>query len=701
MPLVPSVNAVRILQVESLLSVEAIVMSVTRKPRRIERRTGRLVSRSAVAIPCLSVALLICLGCAVNRSYCPAGSCNAPICSPSHLRIESPKICDKTCDDASGLLAGPPPTLRDFEQLQPWDLTLEEAVHMTLNNAQVLNRIGGVAVSSPQAVGTIYDPAIQATDPRTSSEAALADFDGQYQSSILHGHDEQRFNNVFFGGGVTTSNSYSGSYLSSLSKTAATGAQFTASTSINYSRNNSTFNLFPSAYTIDTLAQVRQPLLRNPGTAVNRIAGPNAVPGVYNGVVIARIREDISLTDFEGRVRDLVRDTVRNYWELYFAYQDLATKKEARDAAVEVWKNRKARLDSGIGRPDDEAQARQQYFSFQNQVENALMGSATQPGVYGAERQLRRLMGLPTADGRLIRPITEPTVAEVLFDWSNAQGQALDQRVELRRQKWLVRERELELCAAKNLALWRVDLVGQYGNRGFGDRLWGKSSIPLDGAIQELFGGELDNWQFGFEIQGPVGNRLGHLGVRSAQLNLCREKALLREQQRQILHDLGSAYAEVDRSFAAIKTVYNNRVAVKEELEPKRKRVIAGEDDVFFLLEAQQRAANIESAMHRAVVDYNLSLLNFAYAEGNLLQQFNVDLCEGRDAVNISTASSPGTPVPTPTPDGNSPVKPAIEPPANNPAPDRPTGTAANIDAPRRIPVDNTGRMIISIPPMQ
>jgi hypothetical protein len=118
------------------------------------------------------------------------------------------------------------------------------------------------------------------------------------------------------------------------------------------------------------------------------------------------------------------------------------------------------------------------------------------------------------------------------------------------------------------------------------------------------------------------------LAVQNAELNLCREKSLLREQQRQILHDLGEAYSQVDRTFAQIKTVYNNRVAVQEELVPKQKRVEAGEDDIFFLLEAQQRATTIESGLHRSIIDYNLALLDFAYEEGSLLSQFNIDLLE-------------------------------------------------------------------------
>jgi hypothetical protein len=43
-----------------------------------------------------------------------------------------------------------------------------------------------------------------------------------------------------------------------------------------------------------------QPILQGAG-AFNRIPGPNATPGNYNGILIARVNTDITLADFEAR----------------------------------------------------------------------------------------------------------------------------------------------------------------------------------------------------------------------------------------------------------------------------------------------------------------------------------------------------------------------------------------------------------------
>ena len=577
----------------------------------------------------LLAALMVITGCTQQRKNALQFT---PDCSPCQTMLQQIEYPDLACDedtDASDLLAGPPMTISTFQDTVPWELTVEECVELALANSKVMQKLGGVVVNAPQGATTLYDQAITETGG-TSVEQALSAFDAQVNTSFFLNRNERNFNNPFFGGGAASSITQTGNYRFELSKQTATGASFAMRNITDYSRSNIPSNLFGSTFDIVNQVEVRQPLARGRGTMINRIAGPNATPGVYNGVLIARIRSDITLATFEAAVRDLVRDVENNYWELYYAYRDLDTKVAARESARETWENRRLRYENGVGRPDDEAQARQQYFGFQAQAQNALTGILNgQPGVLGSERNLRRLLGLPTSDGKVIRPISDPSLAPVAFDWNQSQVQTLGRRVEVRKQKWSIRQRELELLAAKGLNKWRFDLVGQYGFRGFGDNLFGSRTRDNGSAFDDLINGDLDDWQIGVELGGAIGNRSGHLAIRNAELNLVRERVLLKEQQRQILHDLNAAFTEVDRSMQNLKTSFNSRVAVQEELDPKRKRVLEGRDQVFFLLDAEQRAATAESAVHRAVADYNQALLNYAYTSGGLLGRYNIRLTEG------------------------------------------------------------------------
>jgi len=548
----------------------------------------------------VALAMLCWLGCASSPKSIQFDSSGCGIaCDSQTTRIEYPQPSSGTNEQPrERLYSAVPVTLSNFESIQSREMTLDECVATALANSEVMQKLGGVVVSSPNAATTLYDPALTETSG-LGVEAALSDFDAQFSGGFVYNRSERRFNNPFFGGGAAALVSNTSNFNLGLSKQTAAGTSFSLTSVTDYNRSTTPLNTFGSSYDIVNLMQVRQPLARGRGTLVNRIAGPNATFGNYNGVLIGRIRTDVSLADFEMAVRDLVANVETNYWELYFSYRDLDTKIEARDAARKTWENRQLRYENEVGRPDDEALARQQYFTFKSQAQDAFAGTPRgQLGVLGAERNLRRLMGITGSDGSLIRPATEPTVAPVVYDWAEAQDQTLERRVELRRQKWMLRRRELELIAAKALNRWQFDLVGNYGF-------------------------------LGVELGGAIGNREGHVAIRNAELNVSRERALLEEQQRQLLLDLNSAYTEVDRALAGVKVAVNNRIAAQEEIEPKRKRVEEGQDQVFFLLDAEQRLATSESAVHRAITDYNLALSNYELATGGMLGRFNIHLTEG------------------------------------------------------------------------
>ena len=60
-------------------------------------------------------------------------------------------------------------------------------------------------------------------------------------------------------------------------------------------------------------------------------------------------------------------------------------------------------------------------------------------------------MGMAATDGRLIRPKDELTTAKVTFDWCDVLSEGLVRSPELRQQKWIVKQRELELDRREEL----------------------------------------------------------------------------------------------------------------------------------------------------------------------------------------------------------------------------------------------------------
>lgn len=571
-------------------------------------------------------------------------------------QIEYPDVEEPSLAEVTGAL--PPLTLRNAEDYEVWDLSLEEATRITLTNSQVLRVLGAtVQENAPEtisrnlinsaAVTTTYDPALVESSTGTAFgsqfngtgvEAALSAFDAQLDSSVSWNRGDTPQNTIFVADpNVVTDGA---AFNLGVSKTAATGTQFRFGNNTNYNATSNTgFVRAPSAYTTNFEAFVSQPLLQGAGTQYNRIAGPFgfdqfAANGVnpFDGVVLARIRNDLSLADFEGGVRNVMRDVEQAYWNLYFTYRDLEARKIGRDSALQTWQRIAALKKEGArgGAADREAQARAQYFQFKAQVEQGLSS------LYAAENRLRYIMGLSVSDGRLIRPADEPTTAMVAFDWSSVHGEAMARRVEVRKQKWEIKRRELELIAARNHLLPRLDAFGTYRWVGVGDRLFEQNPAagaaafdPGTGAFDTLTDGNFEEWELGLRFSLPIGFRQQMSTVRHHQLLLARDRALLQDLELEVSHQLGDSIRDLDLNYGLTETNFNRRTAAQLEVEAVQASYDLGRVTLDLLLDAQRRRSDAETAYYRSLVDYNLAITDVHYRKGSLLDYNGVYLAEG------------------------------------------------------------------------
>lgn len=575
-----------------------------------------------------------------------------------------------------------------------WDMSLEDAIQLAVARSSVLRDLGGTIVRTPETTKTILNPAQVSSDPRFGMEAALSEFDATIASSVTAEKNDRMINNFVASGGTRFFQQDLINFQTQISKTGAAGTKMTLRGLTTYDFNNASFNRFPSVWDSLVEAEIRQPLWQGAGTRFNRLAGPNAVPGFYNGVLIARVNTDISVADFEIGLRDLVSNVENAYWDLYFAYRDLDARIQSRNASLETWKRIKILVESDQagGQIEREAQAREQYFRYEEEVQNALAGTLQQAttnnngssggsfrgvgGVLVSERRLRLAIGLPITDGKMLRPAEEPTLARVSFDWPTASGDAVARRPELLRQRLQIKRREMEFVAARNFLLPRFDVLGRYRFRGLGKDLIGNQNLPFDPAdpnglfqdssLANLINGDFQEWQLGGEVSLPVGFRRGWAAVRNAQLNLAREKAILEEQERQVIHDLSNAVGDMQRAYEIMETTYNRRLAGQQNVEILRTRLQSGQPvSPEQVLEAERRLADSDIQYHRALVEHMLAIKNIHFEKGTLLEYGHIQLAE-----QMSAAHGEGIPLTTPA---ESMPPPAESMPAPMGAPPMPT----------------------------
>lgn len=536
-----------------------------------------------------------------------------------------------------------------------WNMSLAEAIRIALANAsivrvdeQFLSR-SNVVNANPLAAPSIFDPAIRQsgfTFGARGTEAALADFDTRFTTQMLWGRSERVQNSLVLSGGLppgSTLTDETGDFDSRLEKRLATGATIGVQHDWDYSLNNRPGQLFGSAYTGILRADFRQPLWAGAGTEYTRIAGPTVGDtqlAIDQGVVIARINEDVSLADFEEDVRNLLRDVEEVYWNLALTYHLYDSEVTARNSAFETWEIVKAKLEAKAGddreksrsfvSAADEAQARDQYFEARARAETALAD------LYESETRLRRLLGLPVNDGRVIRPSDEPLTADLEPDWHTSLVSALTRRVELRRQKWRIKALDLQLRAAENLINPRFDLVSSYQRNGFGDRLIagsdndGFTTQGFRNAYETLSQGSHDTWSLGFEFSVPLGQRLAHTRKRNVELQLAKARAGLAAMELEIGHELAVAFQRLDRALVTARSNYSRLRAA--QLREEAQRVTVGLPQgatIDEYLRSQTSVANAKANYYRSIVQYNQAIAELHFRSGTLLEEDRVHLHEG------------------------------------------------------------------------
>ncbi len=206
---------------------------------------------------------------------------------------------------------------------------MQEAIRIGLDNSEVvrviafgaqgipiggfeptpLNTGAGAGVASSLGSGTlqtVYDPAILETQIAT----ALSNFDTAFTTSLLWGDTVQPFNNGVQGGSLSlTGTKYpiisvndSATFQIGLSKRNATGGLMGITNNVAWSYQNSSFLVWPSAYTTNIQLSLTQPLLGSaplPGQAAGPPVGleANRAP-----IVIARLNADAAVWRFKAEI---------------------------------------------------------------------------------------------------------------------------------------------------------------------------------------------------------------------------------------------------------------------------------------------------------------------------------------------------------------------------------------------------------------
>lgn len=537
-----------------------------------------------------------------------------------------------------GLDMKAPPTV-ETPDLPPRYLTLAEAFALALEHG----RIGSQSEHTPGTFSDLLLPftggpssftdgvRVLALNPAivaTNIESSLSKFDAVWNTSMTWTQtNESTGGNPFLG----FNNGQSANFTTDLIKPLPTGgvAGITFTTAYTDLFNPPAGFVNPQ-YRPSLNFTFEQPLLQGFGVELNEIAPthPASVLTPYNnssrteGVVITRIRFDEQRAEFQRTVHYMLLNVEAAYWNLYGAYWSLYSREQGLRQTYEAWQINLRRYQAGRVSREDLAQTRNQYESFRAQRLAAL---AT---LQEDERQLRGLTGLPAEDGTRLLPIDAPTLAPYSPDWATALNDALVLRPELVVARDDLKARQLGLVYQKNLLLPSLQLLSSYNINGLGSQLDGGPNNPTN-AFSNLASTHSGNWELGLQLSMPIGHRDAYAALRAAREQLTQSYLTLRDEEERARSFLVSAYQGLFSNYNQIQALRQARIAAGIQLETSLQQYIVGRILLLDLLVAQQNWANALQAEYAAIAQYNISLAQFEFAKGTIMQYDNVYIAEG------------------------------------------------------------------------
>ncbi len=316
---------------------------------------------------------------------------------------------------------------------------------------------------------------------------------------------------------------------------------------------------------------------------------------------IARANQNQSWHSFQALVNQILRDAEAAYWETSEAYREFQLRDLSLAQALRTLDREQERMRIGEGAIPDVAQA-------QEHVEEVRIERAdTETRYIIAQRELRRIMGVPPDDPRPIVPATIAGDAPLVVDWQAGVQQAMG-RPELGAQRAVVEAADIEYRRRLNGLQPDLAVRAIYSVSGLDSQ--------YDGAWSSLGSWDYNDWTAGVIYKRPFGRRADQSLAQRAQSVLSMESARLRQLEHEVTYQLAGALDDMQAAERLLALHRRRRDAAAVQLEARRELYFEGRASLRDQVDAEDRYtdAMIEEAAAR--VDYQRAITRWNFARG-------------------------------------------------------------------------------------
>jgi len=431
---------------------------------------------------------------------------------------------------------------------------------------------------------------------------AKADFEPTFNTEFTFQDNTVLASNVLQG--ATIYNTSDMNLNGSVTGKIITGTQYEVDFFNQRFKSDSSFQIFNPYYEVQPKITLTQPLLKGFGILVNRA-----------DIIIAQNTRDESESSFKNTVIDSISSSKEAYYNYVFSLENYAIDKLALERIISLLEIDKARYQKGL----ISSVAMLETEAAVAEKEKSLIVS--EAAIKLAEDELKVITNLvddPEAWNARIELLDKPEFIEEQIDLLDCLTDAFKFRPDYESLLTDLKSRDVRIKVAKNSLLPTVDLTGSFGLNGLGK--------DYENAIQKA-NSKYTDWSLGVKISVPWGTA-DRAVFDQRKLEKAQALLSLKKLEHDIILEVRDKVRSVDSQRRQVQVAKISKEKEEANYSAQKERFAAGEVSTHDMLDYQDKLSRSELDYIKALIDYNIALINLDKSRGITLVKNNIKLKE-------------------------------------------------------------------------
>ena len=371
----------------------------------------------------------------------------------------------------------------------------------------------------------------------------------------------------------------------------------------NKSDTDSIYSVFNPSYDSVVSASISQPLLRNAGNRTNTY-----------GIRIAEY--DRQITDAQTKLQaiHIIADVDRAYWRLYAARRLLDVRKQQYGLAQELFEQAEAFVEVGA-KPQIEVIRTQ--ASVAQKLEDIIKA---ENDLRDTERDLKRMLnkaGLGMETETVLIPSTKPDPVRYELNRPQMVANAIENRMDMLELELQLAQDVITIDYRRNQTLPQVTMEYTYNVNGLGPTRADSWDLLLDKDYYDH--------RVGLEVSVPLGNKAAESQLRQAIYERTKRLASRDSKEAQIKYEVLQQIDKLEANWQRILASRQTTILQDQQYKAEKRRFELGLGTSTDVRDAQTELAEAQRLEILAIAEYQIAIVDLAYATGTLLGAAKVE----------------------------------------------------------------------------